>query len=469
MPGQGKKKMGSLAGRHRRNMRILFASVVVVVLAMAAVLVVAVSAHNASAGRGELTIAPAPAPIIAAPQVTPVPDDAPMPTAQGIAAAVDPAAANPDLGKFSGTVADAVTGQVLWSVNPQTPMTPASTTKVLTAGSALLSLPSDHRVTTKVVQGATPGEIVLVAGGDPTLTAKPVGENGYYPGAAHISQLVDQIRNAGIQVTRIVVDTGIYSGDTMAQGWFPTDVGAGFITPTEPIMIDGGRADPLVDESPRSSTPALDAGRTLAGALGVDPSAVASGVAAPGAATVASVQSAPLRDRLRQMMEHSDNVLAEAIGREVAMNAGAEASFAGAVATIGQTLSGAGFDLSGLTLHDASGLSVDDRIAPHTLDQVLTAAAGEGNPALRPMLDYLPVAGATGSLSDRYASGNRTGAGWVRAKTGTLSTASALAGYVVDQNGRVLTFALMSNDRPPEVSRPALDALAAALRTCGCE
>ena len=469
MPGQGKKKMGSLAGRHRRNMRILFASVVVVVLAMAAVLVVAVSAHNASAGRGELTIAPEPAPIIAAPQVTPVPDDAPMPSAQGIAAAVGPAAANPDLGKFSGTVADAVTGQVLWSVNPQTPMTPASTTKVLTAGSALLSLPSDHRVTTTVVQGAAPGEIVLVAGGDPTLTAKPVGENGYYPGAAHISQLVDQIRNAGIQVTRIVVDTSIYSGDTMAQGWFPTDVGAGFITPTEPIMIDGGRADPLVDESPRSSTPALDAGRTLAGALGVDPSAVASGVAAPGAATVASVQSAPLRDRLRQMMEHSDNVLAEAIGREVAMNAGAEASFAGAVATIGQTLTGAGFDLSGLTLHDASGLSVDDRIAPHTLDQVLTAAAGEGNPALRPMLDYLPVAGATGSLSDRYASGNRTGAGWVRAKTGTLSTASALAGYVVDQNGRVLTFALMSNDRPPEVSRPALDALAAALRTGGCQ
>ncbi|TQC46637.1 D-alanyl-D-alanine carboxypeptidase/D-alanyl-D-alanine-endopeptidase [Rhodococcus sp. WS4] len=461
--------MGSLAGRHRRNMRILFASVVVVVLAMAAVLVVAVTAHNASAGRGELTIAPEPAPITAAPQVTPVPDDAPMPTAQGIAAAVGPAAANPDLGKFSGTVADAVTGQVLWSVNPQTPMTPASTTKVLTAGSALLSLPADRRVTTKVVQGATPGEIVLVAGGDPTLTAKPVGENGYYPGAAHISQLVDQIRNAGISATSIVVDTSIYSGDTMAQGWFPTDVGAGFITPTEPIMIDGGRADPLVDESPRSSTPALDAGRTLAGALGVNPSAVTSGIAAPGAATLASVQSAPLRDRLQQMMEHSDNVLAEAIGREVAMNAGAEASFKGAVATIGQTLSAAGFDLSGLTLHDASGLSVDDRIAPQLLDQVLAAAAGDGKPALRPMLDYLPVAGATGSLSDRYASGNRTGAGWVRAKTGTLSTASALAGYVVDQNGRVLTFALMSNDRPPEVSRPALDALAAALRTCGCQ
>ncbi|MCQ4122466.1 D-alanyl-D-alanine carboxypeptidase/D-alanyl-D-alanine endopeptidase [Rhodococcus tibetensis] len=461
--------MGPLAGRHRRNMRILLAGVVVAVLAVAAALVIAVSTRDASASRGELEIAPEPAPITAAPQVTPVPDDAPLPTPQGIAAAVAPAAANPALGKFSGSVADAVTGQVLWSVTPQTPMTPASTTKVLTAAAALLSLPSDHRVTTKVVQGTKPGEIVLVAGGDPTITAKPVGENGYYPGAAHLSQLVDQIRGAGVAATDIVVDTSIYTGGTMAQGWFPADVGAGFITPTEPIMIDGGRADPLVDESSRTITPALDAGRALARALGVSPSAVTAGVAAPGAATIASVDSAPLRDRLRQMMEHSDNVLAEAIGREVAMNAGADASFAGAVATIGQKLFEAGFDMSGLTLHDASGLSVDDRIAPQLLDHVLTAAAGDGTPTLRPMLDYLPVAGATGSLSDRYASGNRTGAGWVRAKTGTLSTASALAGYVVDQNGRVLTFALMSNDRPPEVSRPALDALAAALRTCGCQ
>lgn len=469
MPGQGKKKMGSLAGRHRLNMRMLLAAVVVAVLAVAAVLVIAVSTQGASASRGELTIAPVPAPITAAPQVTPVPDDAPLPTPRGIAAALGPASADPALGKFSGTVADAVTGQVLWSVAPQTPMTPASTTKVLTAAAALLSLPSDHRVTTKVVQGAKPGEIVLVAGGDPTITAKPVGENGYYPGAAHLSQLVDQIRAAGVAATDIVVDTGVYTGGTMAQGWFPADVGAGFITPTEPLMIDGGRADPLVDESPRTTTPALDAGRALASALGVSPSAVTTGVAAPGAATIASVDSAPLRDRLRQMMEHSDNVLAEAIGREVAMNAGADASFAGAVATIGQKLFEAGFDMSGLTLHDASGLSVDNRIAPQLLDQVLTAAAGDGTPALRPMLDYLPVAGATGSLSDRYASGNRTGAGWVRAKTGTLSTASALAGYVVDQNGRVLTFALMSNDRPPEISRPALDALAAALRTCGCQ
>jgi D-alanyl-D-alanine carboxypeptidase/D-alanyl-D-alanine-endopeptidase (penicillin-binding protein 4) len=233
-------------------------------------------------------------------------------------------------------------------------------------------------------------------------------------------------------------------------------------------MLDGGRLRPREDESPRSATPSLDAGRLLAAALGVDPATVTTGTAPSGAAPLASVESAPLRNRLDQMMSQSDNVLAEAVAREIAMKVGTEASFAGADAAITQTLGGAGFDLGGLTLHDASGLSVDDRIPARLLDEVLTVAAGSEQPKLRPLLDYLPVAGATGTLSDRYASGDRNGAGWVRAKTGTLSNASALVGFVTTVDNRVLTFSLMSNDRPPEVSRPALDALASTLRSCGC-
>lgn len=467
MSGQEKKRIGSLEGRYRRNTRILIAAVTAVAVGVGAALLLADSG-DASADRGELTFAPVPAPVTASPQVTPVPAASPMPSAAGIAATIGPLAADPALGKFTGSVADAITGTVLWSVEPKTPMTPASTTKVLTSAAALLTLPLEHRVTTKVVRGAAPGVLVLVAGGDPTITAKPVGENGYYPGSARVAGLVDQIVEAGIPVESIVVDTSIYAGPSMAQGWFPNDIGGGFIAPIEPIMIDGGRLNPLEDESPRSAAPALDAGRVLARALGIDPAKVTLGVAPPAASTVASVESAPLRDRLRQMMEHSDNVLAEAIGREVAMKVGTDASFTGAVAAIGQTLFAAGFDMDGLALHDASGLSVDDRVTASLLDQILISAAGDGNPKLRPMLDHLPVAGGTGSLSDRYASGNRTGAGWVRAKTGTLSNASSLAGFVVDESGRVLTFALMSNDRPPEVSRPALDAVAARLRTCGC-
>lgn len=468
MAGDGKKKIGALAGRRRRNVRILMSLVAVLIVAVAALTIVLVQKDTSTAADGATTTSAEPSPVTATPQVAPVPDDAPMPTPAALGAVLAPLVSNPALGAFTGVVADARTGTTLWSQNPDTPMTPASTAKILTAAAAMLSLSPDHRVETRVVQGSRPGELVLVGGGDPTLTAQPVGQPSYYPGAPRIADLVEQIRRAGAEVDSIVVDISAYAGPTMAQGWMPEDVAAGYIAPIESVMIDGARSDPFAEEPPRSATPALDAGRVLAQALGIDLARVAVGKAESGAAPVASVLSAPLRDRLGQMMRRSDNVLAETIAREVAVAKNSEASFTGATEAIGKTLYDAGFKTDGLALHDGSGLSVDDRVPARLQADILTAAAGETKPQLRPMLDDLPVAGATGTLSDRYASGDRTGAGWVRAKTGTLSVASALTGYVVDVDGRVLTFALMSNDRPPEVSRPALDAVAGALRLCGC-
>lgn len=468
MAGDGKKKIGALAGRRRRNVRILMSLVAVLIVAVAALTIVLVQKDTSTAADGATTTSAEPSPVTATPQVAPVPDDAPMPTPAALGAVLAPLVSNPALGAFAGVVADARTGTTLWSQNPDTPMTPASTAKILTAAAAMLSLSPDHRVETRVVQGSRPGELVLVGGGDPTLTAQPVGQPSYYPGAPRIADLVEQIRRAGAEVDSIVVDISAYAGPPMAQGWMPEDVAAGYIAPIESVMIDGARSDPFAEEPPRSATPALDAGRVLAQALGIDLARVTVGKAESGAAPVASVLSAPLRDRLGQMMRRSDNVLAETIAREVAVAKNSEASFTGATDAIGKTLYDAGFKTDGLTLHDGSGLSVDDRVPARLQADILTAAAGETKPQLRPMLDDLPVAGATGTLSDRYASGDRTGAGWVRAKTGTLSVASALTGYVVDVDGRVLTFALMSNDRPPEVSRPALDAVAGALRLCGC-
>jgi D-alanyl-D-alanine carboxypeptidase/D-alanyl-D-alanine-endopeptidase (penicillin-binding protein 4) len=56
----------------------------------------------------------------------------------------------------------------------------------------------------------------------------------------------------------------------------------------------------------------------------------------------------------------------------------------------------------------------------------------------------------------------------VRAKTGTLTGVSSLAGLVTDVDGRLLIFALMSNGPSPADSRPRLDAMAADLSRCGC-
>ena len=169
------------------------------------------------------------------------------------------------------------------------------------------------------------------------------------------------------------------------------------------------------------------------------------------------------------MMSESDNVMAESIGREVAAAVNRPESFDGAVQAVLGQLRGGGIDTSAVTLVDSSGLSVNDRLTALTLDGVVTAAAGDATPKLRPMLDLLPIAGGSGTLSNRFldTDAGLAAAGLLRAKTGSLTGTNALAGIVTDASGRVLTFALISNNAGP-TGRTAIDAVAAALRSCGC-
>jgi serine-type D-Ala-D-Ala carboxypeptidase/endopeptidase (penicillin-binding protein 4) len=235
------------------------------------------------------------------------------------------------------------------------------------------------------------------------------------------------------------------------------------------VMLDGGRTQPVSPESRRSRTPGLDAGRALAAALGVDPATVTVTSISADAEELAAVQSPPLIERLRQMMNESDNVMAESIGREVAAALNRPQSFDGAVQAVLGQLRGAGVDTANATLLDSSGLSVDNRLTALTLDGVITAAVGAEQPQLRPLVDLLPIAGGSGTLSNRYldTEEGRASAGWLRAKTGSLTGTNSLAGIVTDAGGRVLTFALISNNAGP-TGRTSLDVLAAKLRSCGC-
>lgn len=181
------------------------------------------------------------------------------------------------------------------------------------------------------------------------------------------------------------------------------------------------------------------------------------------------MQSPPLIDRLRDMMNFSDNVMAESIGREVAAKLGLPQSFAGAVQAVLRQLEAAEIDTANARLFDSSGLSVDDRLTADTLDEVVNAAAGNDQPKLRPLVELLPIAGGSGTLSNRYLhiDAHRPSAGFLRAKTGSLTGTNSLAGIVTDSSGRVLTFAFISNDAGP-TGLIALDNFAAVLRTCGC-
>ena len=160
------------------------------------------------------------------------------------------------------------------------------------------------------------------------------------------------------------------------------------------------------------------------------------------------------------MMNESDNVMAESIGREVAAEQNRPQSFDGAVQAVLGQLDKAKIDTGNARLLDSSGLSVHDRLTAETLDGVVNAAAGTDQPKLRPLLDVLPIAGGSGTLSNRYldTDGGRAAAGYLRAKTGSLTGTNALAGIVTDASGRVLTFAFISNNAGP-TGRTAIDAL----------
>ena len=460
--------MSSTRWRKSTQVFVGLAALAFVATVVAAAAFFTMGGHGSSGARLPL---PPPRPPTAKPGMVPVTDTAAIPSVGGLAVALAPVVADPNLGNLGGRITDAMTGKELWQVADDVPLLPASTNKLLTAAAALLTLDRQARLSTRVVAGSqnAQGPVVLVGAGDPTLSAAPPDQPTWYRGAPRISDLVEQVRRSGVTPTVVHVDTSLFSGPTMAPGWDPADVDNGDIAPIESAMIDAGRIQPTTVNSRRSRTPALDAGRELAKALGLDPGAVTIAKAPAGARQLAVVQSAPLVQRLSEMMDHSDNVLAECIGREVAAAINGPLSFAGAVYAVTNRLTNAHIDTTGAALSDSSGLSNDDRLTAKTLDGAVQAAAGPDQPSLRALLDLLPIAGGSGTLADRFLdpATNQGPAGWLRAKTGSLTAVNSLVGVVTDSSGRVLTFAFISNGAGPN-GRNVMDALATKLWTCGC-
>ena len=396
-------------------------------------------------------------------------DKDPAPTAAGLQRALAVPLRDPRLGvRVSSSVVDAETGQPLLAQHATRAATPASVTKVATAIAALQAVGGRARIATRVVAGAAPGEVVLIGGGDPTLS---VGARQAYPGAARLDVLAAAVRRTfAAPVRRVTVDSTAFTGRSFGPGWDDDLLSNGHVAPITAVMVDGGRLDPM--RRARTPTPDLTAGRALGRLLGVPASAVTRGQAPAGAREVGRISSAPIATLVEQMLQHSDNVLAEALGRQVAIAKRARPDFAGTAAAVGATLRSLGVDLTGWRLVDASGLSRLNLATATAVTALLAAAANERHPQLRAALTGLPVAAFSGTLLRRFRAGPaRLAAGEVRAKTGSLSGVSSLAGVVRDADGRLLAFAVLADRVPPGGTLPAeaaLDAVAATLSRCGC-
>jgi D-alanyl-D-alanine carboxypeptidase/D-alanyl-D-alanine-endopeptidase (penicillin-binding protein 4) len=387
------------------------------------------------------------------------PSAAPLPAASTVGSALRRLVGAPALGQLHAEVLDVATGRVLYARAASTGEPPASTAKLLTAAAVLTVHRVTDRIRTRVVAGPS-GAVVLVGGGDPTLSGAKRGAQPAYPDAARISDLAAQLRRGHVSPSRIVVDDSLFSGPAVNPAWAPEDVPSLYASAITAVLADGGRSVPGAAE--RSTTPDLAAGHELAAALGRPALPVVHGRAAAGARTLAAVWSAPYGTLVEQMLQQSDNVIAECLARQVALAERQPVSFTGAAHAVAAVLRRLGTD-PGTGMLDGSGLAAGDRLSAATLAGIVRLVATR--PPLRAVIAGLPVAAWSGTLAGRYLSGAaRAGAGVVRAKTGTLTGVSTLAGTVHDHSGRLLAFAFLADHAAaPEAAEPALDALAAAL------
>ncbi|HWT05463.1 MAG TPA: D-alanyl-D-alanine carboxypeptidase/D-alanyl-D-alanine-endopeptidase [Xanthomonadales bacterium] len=408
-------------------------------------------------------------------------------------------------------------GRPLFARRERTPMTPASTFKVLVGAAALQTLGPDYRFSTTLesvddpADGKIRGNVYLVGTGDPLLT-----RDDLRGGVAAVARAgVRDISGA------IVADASVFAGAEQNSAWEPDDLQYGYAAGTSALSLDQGTVEfHLVPASvglrarirvlppssavrvaggvitsyatlltiqrdaarndftfsgriaagaeqsfwrPVTDLPryAADVARTMLRERGVSvDGGVRAGVAPVAPYVLWRHRSPKLRDLVHEMMIESNNHFAEQLLRAVGATRGTGTEANGALVERAVLVRG-GVPQDGLRIVDGSGLAPSDRVAPLTLAVLLARTAVEPSGAL--FVGALPRVGIEGTVRWRHVTSAR---GRARAKSGHIAHVNALTGYVQTlRHGRV-AFAIIVNDRraddgPVEIGIDrALDVLA---------
>ena len=376
------------------------------------------------------------------------------------------------LGNLEAQVVNAKTGEVLFDRNGAKPGPTASVLKTLTSAAALKVLGPDYRVSTTVVKGSTPGQIVLVGGGDVTLSRLPDGQASFYTGAPKIQDLANQAKQAmgGQPITSIVVDASLFGAPVWQPSWDEHEerVVEGSTSYITALQVDGDRDDPTAIESPRSTDPIGRAVQYFQQYLGTNVP-VTQGKAPAGAQQIAAVQSQPVTALIDQAMKVSDNTIMEELARLVAIKTGAGNTFAAENAGVIAGLKGYGIDTTGIHIADGSGLSGDNAVPPSYLTRLFVKVLNRES-GLGIVYDGLPVAGESGTLGPGYArftGANAAARGAVHAKTGWINNGYTLSGIVTAADGTPLTFAVFALGPVSDNAKQAIDTLVTGFYHCG--
>jgi D-alanyl-D-alanine carboxypeptidase/D-alanyl-D-alanine-endopeptidase (penicillin-binding protein 4) len=360
-----------------------------------------------------------------------------------------------------------IEGTRLVSVNPDIPLLPASNMKVVVAMVALDVLTPDFVFSTTLIGkangNAIDGDAYLVGGGDPVLVTGNYPVTEPYPtfNFTRLENLFDALAQKGI--TRIggsiIGDESRYDAErfspSLGLGIKGTEVG-----PLGALMVNDG----VVSGNPiKPDNPALGAATEFTNTLQNNGIAVSGspkvGTAPQDLPVIAKIDSLPLSDIIAEMLTNSDNNTAELLVKEIGFAVSGVGSREAGLEAMKAKLVEWGIPLDVLQFFDGSGLDRGNRLTCNTLMTLLTRDGGFGPVGLG-----LATANQTGTLREVLA--DTLGAGKLRGKTGTLTGAKALSGFVPFSADQASTFSLIINS--PNAAnqttyRPIWNALSDAL------
>ena len=317
-------------------------------------------------------------------------------------------------------VYDLTDDSTLYRFSARQTMRPASTMKLLTSISALdhLGAKYDFRTslyyTGSVKDSVLTGDIYCVGGMDPLFDT------------SDMRAFAESIKALGIHTLRgkIVEVRGFKDSDLLGEGWCWDDD-----NPTlSPLLIDKKDefASRLVQMLDKDSI--FVDGPSTTGTLPKD-------------ALLLCSRSHKLVDVLEPMMKNSDNLYAESMFYQLGAATGASP----AKASHGRQMILKTLQKAGVTgqykIADGSGLSLYNYVTPELLAKLLIYAYRK-SAIIRNLYVSLPIAGEDGTLKKRMkdcpAHLN------VRAKTGTVTGVSSLAGYALASNNHMLVFSIIN-------------------------
>lgn len=387
-------------------------------------------------------------------------------------------------------------GAVVYSFRGEQPMLLASNVKLLTTAAALLELGPDHRWRTQARLDG--GRLWIRGGGDPSLRRTPAGDHG----EALLDALAAALQNAeATALEELVLDDRAFDRQRIHPLWPEDQLSHDYSAPVSALAVEGNVLELEIGQDRRLRlAPELGggvvlerrpaAGRTFSAVWTGDLSLRLSGdLQRPATGRLAMrapvlVFGAWLRHGLEQRgipvaalrlaepdepapdgpplldapsawtlgeavllaNKESDNFVAETLLRTLAMERGEPGSAAAGCRAVDEILRGIGVDTAGLQLADGSGYARGGQPAGNTAPPALLCAALRAMAASEHRqlyFDSLLIGGEEGRLA-RLFQDPAFQPRRVRAKTGWITGASSLSGYL-QAGEQVLVFSVVVN------------------------